>query len=101
MPQAAAMNYYAYHLAFWNPDFSLHHWSCRLFQQYCVDQYVKIETERLCYILYNQESFCMEQYYGVVDAYENGVQLGNDKGKVPFLFYQISIYYFLIFMKYF
>ena len=101
MPQATAMNYYAYCLAFWNPDFSLHHWSCRLFQQYCVDQYVKIETERLCYILYNQESFRVEQYYGVVDAYENGVQLGNDTGKVPFLFYQISIYYFLIFMKYF
>jgi hypothetical protein len=91
MPQATAMNYYAYKLAFWYPDYSLHHWSGRLFQQYCVDQYVKIETERLSYILYNQDNFRVEQYYGVVDAYENGVKLGNDTGTIPFQFFPIYL----------
>jgi hypothetical protein len=91
MPQATAMNYYAYKLAFWYPDYSLHHWSGRLFQQYCVDQYVTIETERLSYILYNQDNFRVEQYYGVVDAYENGVQLGNDTGTIPFQFFPIYL----------
>ena len=85
MPLATAMNYYSYCLAFCYPDYSLHHWSGRLFQEYCCDQYVKIESERLSFILYNQENFCVEQYYGVVDAYQNGAQLGNDTGAIPFL----------------
>ena len=79
-PQATAMNYYAYRLAYRNPNHSLIHWAGRLFQQYCTDQYVKIESDRLLYILLNQPNFRVEQYYGVVDAYEHGVQFGNDTG---------------------
>jgi hypothetical protein len=49
MPNANVMNYYAFWLAFCNEDYSILHWSGQLFQQYGVDQYVKIETERLLY----------------------------------------------------
>jgi hypothetical protein len=80
MPNATAMNYYAYRLAFRNEDYSLLHWSGRLFQQYCVDQYVKIETERLLYIRLNQSDFRVDQFYGVVDAYQNGAEMGNETG---------------------
>lgn len=80
MELATAMNYYAYRLAFRHADYSLLHWAGRLFQQYCVDQYVKIETERLLYIILNQKDFRVEQFYGVVDAYQNGVQMGHETG---------------------
>jgi hypothetical protein len=43
-----------------------------------VDQYVKIETERLLYIRLNQSDFCVDQFYGVVDAYQNGAEMGNE-----------------------
>ncbi|KAI7944195.1 hypothetical protein MJO28_011723, partial [Puccinia striiformis f. sp. tritici] len=81
MELATPMNYYAYRLAFRHEDYSLLHWAGRLFQQYCVDQYVKIETERLLYIILNQKDFCVEQFYGVVDAYQNGVQMGHETGR--------------------
>ena len=74
------MNYYAYRLAYRNPNHSLIHWAGRLFQQYCTDQYVKIESDRVLYILLNQPNFRLEKYYGVVDVYEHGVQFGNDTG---------------------
>ena len=84
-PLATAMNYYAYRLAYRNPDHSLIHWAGRLFQQYCTDQYVKIEGERLLFVRLNQADFRVEQFYGVVDAYQHGVELGNDTGIYPFL----------------
>ena len=84
-PLATAMNYYAYRLAYRNPDHSLLHWAGRLFQQYCTDQYVKIEGERLLFVRLNQADFRVEQFYGVVDAYQHGVELGNDTGIYPFL----------------
>ncbi|KAI7936953.1 hypothetical protein MJO28_015852 [Puccinia striiformis f. sp. tritici] len=78
MELATAMNYYAYRLAFCHEDSSLLHWAGHPFQQYCVDQYVKIETERLLYIILNRKDFGVKQFYGVVDAYQDGVQMGHE-----------------------
>ena len=80
MEKATAMNYYSYRLAFCDPNSSLIHWGGRLLHQYCVDQYVKIETDRLNYIAFHQADFRIEQFYGVVDAVENGFLRGNDAG---------------------
>lgn len=80
MHKATPMNFYAHRLAFRDQDSSLLHWGGRLFQQYCVDQYVKIETNRLNYIAFNQADFRVEQFYGVVDAVQNGFLRGNDAG---------------------
>jgi hypothetical protein len=80
IPNANVMNYYAFWLAFRTEYYSILHWSGQLFQKYCVDQYVKIETERLLYIRLNQSGFCVDQIYGVVDAYQDGAEMGNETG---------------------
>jgi hypothetical protein len=79
-PNSTAMNYYAYWLNFPNEDYFLLNWSGQLFQQYCVDHYVKIETERFLYISLNQSDFCVDQFYGVVETYQNGPEMGNETG---------------------
>lgn len=50
-----AMQFYAYRLML-RPGFNLLHRSCRLFQQYCVDMWAKIESGRLNFIRNNQVS---------------------------------------------
>lgn len=56
------MNYYAYRLMMrQNADNYLLRFR-RLFQQYCVDMYVKIETERLTFIRLNQVKLRSEEY---------------------------------------
>ena len=67
-----AMKYYSYRLAFRDGDSSLLHWGARLFQQYCVDQYIKIETDKLRWFQMNQGKIRTEAYLGVVDAIERG-----------------------------
>ncbi|KAI7939162.1 hypothetical protein MJO28_014741 [Puccinia striiformis f. sp. tritici] len=51
MELAIPINYYAYRLAFCHEDCSLLHWAGH---------------------------FCVEQFYGVVDAYQNVVQMGHE-----------------------
>ena len=48
-----ALQFYAYRLML-RPGFQSLHRSCRLFQQYCVDMWAKIETARLIFIRKNQ-----------------------------------------------
>lgn len=62
------MNYYAYRLMIrQNADNYLLRFR-RLFQQYCVDMYVKIETERLNFIRLNQAKLRSEEYIHLRDA---------------------------------
>lgn len=57
------MNYYAYRLMIrQNADNYLLRFR-RLFQQYCVDMYVKIETERLNFIRLNQANCVLRSIY--------------------------------------
>lgn len=62
------MNYYAYRLMIrQNADNYLLRFR-RLFQQYCVDMYVKIETKRLTFIRLNQAKMRSEEYIHLREA---------------------------------
>ncbi|XP_046668407.1 uncharacterized protein LOC124359579 [Homalodisca vitripennis] len=64
----SAMNFYAYRLMIrQNADNYLLRFR-RLFQQYCVDMCVKIETERLNFIRLNQAKLRSEEYIHLRDA---------------------------------
>ncbi|GBP04814.1 hypothetical protein EVAR_3733_1 [Eumeta japonica] len=66
--KVSSMNYYAYRLIIrQNADNYLLRFR-RLLQQYCVDMYVKIETERLTFIRLNQAKLCSEKYIHLRDA---------------------------------
>ena len=69
-----AMLYYAYRLMVRDPPTVQHidqdvlHHGRKLFQQYCVDMFTKIEEQRLNFILYNQAQLRSELYNGLNDA---------------------------------
>ncbi|XP_043259365.1 uncharacterized protein LOC122403185 [Colletes gigas] len=66
--KVSSMNYYAYRLMIrQNEDNYLLRFR-RLLQQFCVDMYVKIETERLSYIRLNQAKLRSEEYIHLRDA---------------------------------
>ncbi|XP_041449946.1 uncharacterized protein LOC121404477 [Drosophila obscura] len=66
--KVSSMNYYAYRLMIReNSDNYLLRFR-RLLQQYCVDMYVKIETERLTFIRLNQAKLRSEEYIHLRDA---------------------------------
>jgi hypothetical protein len=50
-------------------DDSHFHYFGRLYQQYIVDQYLKIEASKLRYIKHNQAKLRVELYKGLVDAF--------------------------------
>lgn len=60
--------YYRYRLMTRPNQESLIHYGGRLFQQYVVDQYAKIENQRLTYLRLNQKKLRAELYQGLVDA---------------------------------
>lgn len=70
------MNFYAYRLMIRaNEDNILR---CRqLFHQYIVDMYVKIESERLRYIKFNQAKLRAEEYIHLRDAVIGNVDATN------------------------
>ena len=49
----------------------------RLFQQYVVDIYVKIETMQLRYLRNNQDTIRAELYQGLQDALTSGETTGS------------------------
>ncbi|KAL2453822.1 Helitron helicase-like domain containing protein [Abeliophyllum distichum] len=53
----------------------------RLFQQYVVDMYVKIETSRLDYFRQHQNEIRAELYQGIVDSVEIGEHRGCNVGR--------------------
>jgi hypothetical protein len=66
--KVSSMNYYACRLMIrQNPENYLLRFR-RLLQQYCVDMYVKIETERLTFIRLNQAKLRSEDYIDLRDA---------------------------------
>ena len=50
----------------------------QLFHQYIVDMYVKIESERLRYLKFNQTKLCSEEYIHLRDAIIGNVDTTND-----------------------
>ena len=53
----------------------------RLFQQFAVDTYIKIESSRLVYIRNNQERLRADLYQGLVDSLHAGEGRANAVGK--------------------
>lgn len=53
----------------------------RLFQQYVVDMYVKIETTRLYYFRNNQKQIRAELYQCIVDSIQNGEIRRSEVGR--------------------
>uniref|UniRef100_K4AMU8 ATP-dependent DNA helicase n=1 Tax=Setaria italica TaxID=4555 RepID=K4AMU8_SETIT len=51
----------------------------RLFQQFAVDTYIKIESSRLDYIRNNQDILRANQYQGLVDSWRTGVEDANEE----------------------
>lgn len=71
------MNFYAYRLMIrQNVDNHLLRYR-RLFQQYAVDMYVKIETERLNFIRFNQAKLRSEEYVHLRDAISSEGNVNN------------------------
>ncbi|KAM3395805.1 hypothetical protein P3S68_004811 [Capsicum galapagoense] len=46
--------------------------SGRLFQQYCVDEFIKIETQRLDFTSSNQDLFRSDALQGLIDFLRHG-----------------------------
>ncbi|XP_044313275.1 uncharacterized protein LOC123037276 [Drosophila rhopaloa] len=66
--KVSSMNIYAYRLMIrLDVDNHLLRYR-RLFQQYCVDMYVKVETERLNFIRFNQSKLRSDEYILLRDA---------------------------------
>ncbi|XP_062208441.1 uncharacterized protein LOC133909930 [Phragmites australis] len=53
----------------------------RLFQQFAVDTYIKLETSRLNYILHNQSRIRADLYQGLVDMVSAGENRASAMGK--------------------
>ena len=78
----SAMQYYKYGLMPQSGEsFNTIHRMCRLFQQYVVDMYAKIESSRLQYLRFNQSQLCADLYQGLADAVVSSD--GQPDGSLP------------------
>lgn len=64
----SSMSFYAYRLMVKNGHFNMLHRFGALFNQFVVDMYAKIETERLMFIKNNQKQLRAEEYIHLQDA---------------------------------
>jgi hypothetical protein len=79
--KVTTMQYYGFHMMQRDGNFNVLLRAGRLFQQYIVDQYVKVEQERLNYIYYHQRELRAELYQGLQDAILSGDTDGNTIGR--------------------
>ena len=82
--KCTARQYYKYRLMIHGGDtFNTIHQMGRIFQQYVVDIYVKIEDARLKYIRGNQSKLRADLYQGLADALQNtdGIIDGSHVGR--------------------
>ncbi|XP_031090920.1 uncharacterized protein LOC115995912 [Ipomoea triloba] len=73
--------YYAYKFHIRASDNSLLLHTGRLFQQFIVDIYIKVETQRLDYFRKKQQLFRSENFQGLVDSVGTGAVFGNEVGR--------------------
>nr|XP_033513522.1 uncharacterized protein LOC108942840 isoform X2 [Nicotiana tomentosiformis] len=57
----------------------------RLFQQYSVDEYIKLETPRLDFVSFNQDLFRMSVLQGLLNVLQLGERDASNVGKQTFL----------------
>ena len=79
-----ALEFYCYHLMIRSGPNHLH-LSGRLFHQYIVDMYAKIEQQRLNYIKTNQQKIRVDLYSGLADAVAKGDTNVTDLGRTVIL----------------
>ncbi|XP_028097227.1 uncharacterized protein LOC114297068 [Camellia sinensis] len=72
--------YYCYKLQIRPNDSSILLRSGRLFQQYCVDMYVKIETSRLQFFRKKQREIRVDFYQGIIDSVTTSEGRGSKIG---------------------
>ncbi|OWZ02814.1 Helitron helicase [Phytophthora megakarya] len=68
---------YAYQLFTCKDQYSILHLSSRLFQQWCVEMYVKIELQHLRFIELHQATLRSDLYRGLIDAVLHDGNLGE------------------------
>nr|GMD91956.1 uncharacterized protein LOC109173038 [Ipomoea batatas] len=73
--------YYAYRFQIWPNDQSMLLHSGRLFQQFIVDTYIKIETQRLDYFRTQQRDVRTESMQGLVDSIACGETNASNVGR--------------------
>jgi len=79
------LQFYAYRLAI-KSEFSVIHKSRKLFQQYLVDAYVKVEAQRLDYIRCIQQQLRVEKYQGLMNQLDEYAEESNLKpGRIAIL----------------
>ena len=79
------LQFYAYKLAI-HKDFNPIHHGKKLFQQYLVDAYVKVEAQRLDCIRRNQLQLRVEKYQGLMDQLSNkATNMNLPPGKIVIL----------------
>ncbi|CAG8613902.1 23466_t:CDS:2 [Dentiscutata erythropus] len=78
--KVTARQYYAYKLHFREP-LSLLFFGGQLFQQYIVDNYVKIESARFNYLRFTQHKICKKHYQGLQDSFQSGITNASDIGQ--------------------
>lgn len=71
------MNYYAYRMMIRTHEENVILKCGRLFQQFAVDMYVKVETERLAFIRFNQPKLRSEDYIHLRDAIHSDGDVQN------------------------
>ncbi|XP_009792308.2 uncharacterized protein LOC107799576 isoform X1 [Nicotiana tabacum] len=77
--------YYYYKLQMRNDDEDEILHTGRLFQQYSVDEYIKLETQRLDFVVFNQDLFRMSVLQGLLDVLRLGERDASNVGKQTFL----------------
>nr|XP_016466763.1 PREDICTED: uncharacterized protein LOC107789465 [Nicotiana tabacum] len=77
--------YYCYELQMRNDDEDEILHTGRISQQYSVDEYVKLETQRLDFAVFNQDLFRMAMLQGLLDILRLGERDASNIGKQNFL----------------
>jgi len=55
----------------------------RLYQEWVVDQYSKVEVQRLWWVRLNQTTLCVDQYKGMIDAVQQDGRFRADSKSKP------------------
>jgi len=73
-----AMRYYRARLMIFQQQYNILHRCGRLFQQYIVDMYSKIEGQRLLWVRQQQHTLRCELYQGIADALRDDTMASQD-----------------------
>ena len=90
--------FYSFRLSI-RDHFSALFYSGKLFQQYAIDCYIKIEANRLNWVVQNQDELRVADYKGLLDYVNNTYHLNTDLdiGKVVILPSSFSVCFFFVF----